>query len=214
MDKIQRLAEIVRQELQRQEDVYLKDECDIEKLARAVEACTSNLPDEVGPGFDKTIPKGCRLLLFDASLEGETIQRRRKAAAELVRSHDLAKPISVKFRPDGTCRTPPLDGLAKSLVTGTDAFVKSLKKKGKYQVTTMRDELLLRLWDALFLTACEHWSEPDRLEKGKEHWVTNTTLKDTQEFAWYFWRGQEIGRQETTPFCCIDPPTHPTSQKV
>ena len=48
-------------------------------------------------------------------------------------SHDLAKPISVKFRPDGTCRTPPLDSLAKSLVTGTDAFVKSLKKKGKYQ---------------------------------------------------------------------------------
>ena len=51
------LAEIVRQELQRQEDVYLKDEDQIEKLARAVEACTNNLPDEVGPGFDKTIWK-------------------------------------------------------------------------------------------------------------------------------------------------------------
>ena len=38
MDKIQRLAEIVRQELQRQEDVYLKDEDQIEKLAHAVEA--------------------------------------------------------------------------------------------------------------------------------------------------------------------------------
>ena len=60
MDKIQRLAEIVRQELQRQEDVYLKNEDEIEKLARAVEACTSNLPEEVGPGFDKTIPKGCQ----------------------------------------------------------------------------------------------------------------------------------------------------------
>ena len=64
----------------------------------------------------------------------------------------------------------------------------------------MRDELLLRLWDALFLTACEHWSEPDRLEKGKEHWVTNTTPKDTFEFAWWFWRGKEIGRQVTTLF--------------
>ena len=150
MDKIQRLAEIVRRELQRQEDVYLKDECDIEKLARAVEACTTDLPDEVGPGFDKTIPKGCRLLLFDADLQDENTQRRRKAAAEIVRSHDISKPITVIFRPLKTCREPPLDPLAKSLVTGTDAFVKSLKTKGKFQVATMLDELLLRLWDALF----------------------------------------------------------------
>ena len=42
----------------------------------------------------------------------------------------------------------------------------------------MRDELLLRLWDGLFLTSCEHWSEPDQLGEGKEHWVTNTTPKD------------------------------------
>jgi len=203
----------VRQELQRQEDVYLKNEDEIERLARAVEACTTDEAKEVGAGFE-TIPQGCLLhLSFDASLQGETIQRRRKAAAEIVRSHDISKPITVIFRPLKTCREPPLDGLAKSLVTGTDAFVKSLKKKGKYQVATMRDELLLRLWDALFLTACEHWSEPDRLDKGKEHWVTNTTLKDTQEFAWYFWRGQEIGRQETTPFCCIDLPTQPLAHR-
>ena len=201
MDKIQRLAEIVRQELQRQEDVYLKDEHQIEKLARAVEACTSNLPEEVGPGFDKTIPKGCLLhLSFDASLQGETIQRRRKAVADIVRSHDISKPITVIFRPLKTCREPPLDPLAKSLVSGTENFEQHLRRKGKLQVPTMRDELLLRLWDALFLTACEHWSEPDRLEKGKEHWVTNTTPKDTLEFAWWFWRGQEIGRQETTFF--------------
>ena len=46
-DKIWQLAEIVRQELQRQEDVYLKNEDEIEKLARAVEACTTDLSDEV-----------------------------------------------------------------------------------------------------------------------------------------------------------------------
>ena len=213
MDKIQRLAEIVRQELQRQEDVYLKDECDIEKLARAVEACTTDFANEVGPGFDETIPKGCRLLLFDASLEGETIQRRRKAAAEIVRSHDIPNPITVIFRPQSTCWEPPLDPLAKAVVGGRTSLEQHLERKGKLQVATMRDELLLRLWDALFLTACEHWSEPDRLDKGKEHWVTNTTLKDTQEFAWYFWRGQEIGRQETTPFCCIDLPTQPLAHR-
>ena len=200
MDKIQRLAEIVRRELRRQEDVYLKDECDIEKLARAVEACTTDLPDEVGPGFDKTIPKGCRLLLFDADLQDESTQRRHKAAAEIVRSHDISKPITVIFRPQNTCREPPLDPLAKAVVGGKASFEQHLKRKGKFQVATMRDELLLRLWDALFLTACEHWSEPDRLDKGKEHWCTNTTPKDCQEYAWWFWRGQEIGRQETISF--------------
>ena len=145
------------------------------KKAIECAACHAVRIGKFMPGFGK-----------DAKLEGETIQRRRKAAAEIVRSHDISKPITVIFRPLKTCREPPLDPLAKSLLTGTDAFVKSLKKKGKYQVATMRDELLLRLWDALFLTACEHWSEPDRLDKGKEHWVTNTTLKDTQEFAWWF----------------------------
>jgi len=211
MDKIWRLAEIVKTELQRQEDVFLKDDDEIEKLARAVEACTTDCADEVGAGFDKTIPKGCRLLLFDADLQDENTQRRRKAAAEIVRSHDISKPITVIFRPLKTCREPPLDSLSKLLLKGTSYFEDGLKRKGKFQVATMRDELLLRLWDALFLTACEHWSEPDRLDKGKEHWVTNTTLKDTQEFAWWFWRGQEIGRQETTSFCCIDLPTQPTS---
>ena len=138
MDKIQRLAEIVRQELQRQEDVYLKDECDIEKLARAVEACTTDLPDEVGPGFDETIPKGCCLLLsFDASLQDETIQRRRKAAAEIVRSHDISKPITVIFRPQKTCREPPLDSLAKAVVGGKASLAPSLtgpSKKGRKNV--------------------------------------------------------------------------------
>ena len=189
----------MRQELQRQEDVYLKNEDEIEKLARAVEACTSNLPDEVSTGFDKTIPKGCRLLLFDASLEGETVQRRRKAAAEIIRSHDISKPITVIFRPQSTCRQPPLDPLAKAVVGGKASFEQHLKRKGKFQVATMRDELLLRLWDALFLTACENWSAQGK-DKGKEHWVTNTIPKDTFEFAWWFWRGQEIGRQATTLF--------------
>ena len=108
----------MRQELQRQEDVYLKNEDEIEKLARAVEACTSNLPDEVGPGFDKTIPKGCRLLLFDADLQDENTQRRRKAAAEIIRSHDISKPITVIFRPQKKCRDPPLDSLAKAMFGG------------------------------------------------------------------------------------------------
>ena len=57
-DKIWWLAEIVKTELQRQEDVYLKDEDEIERLARAVEACTTDLADEVGADFDETIPKG------------------------------------------------------------------------------------------------------------------------------------------------------------
>ena len=75
----------MRRELQRQEDVFLKNEDEIERLARAVEACTTDEAKEVGAGFE-TIPQGCLLhLSFDASLQGETIQRRRKAVAEIVR---------------------------------------------------------------------------------------------------------------------------------
>ena len=198
-DKIWQLAEIVRQELQRQEDVYLKNEDEIERLARAVEACTTDEAKEVGAGFE-TIPQGCLLhLSFDASLQGETIQRRRKAVAEIVRSLDISKPITVIFRPQSTCREPPLDPLAKAVVGGKASFEQHLKRKGKFQVASMRDELLLRLWDALFLTACENWSAQGK-DAGKEFWVTNTTPKDTFEFAWWFWRGQEIGRQATTLF--------------
>ena len=85
---------------------------------------------------------------------------------------------------------PPLDPLAKAVVGGRTSLEQHLKRKGTLQVPTMRDELLLRLWDALFLTACEHWSAQGK-EKGKSFLVTNTTPKDTLEFGWYFWRGEE-----------------------
>ena len=144
----------MRREIEREEEVYLQSEDDIEKLATAIEACQSDLPDEVGPGF-KSIPAGCQLLLgLEAPSSISSVQDLRAEAAMLVRSHELRMPIGVKFRPVRTARAPPLDRFGNSLMHFSDGGFKTLDKilSTRHIRTTeeARDLLLLQLWDALF----------------------------------------------------------------
>jgi len=187
--KLKLLCEAVRQEMERVEDVYLNSEDDIERLALAVEASRSEaFGDEVGPGF-QAIPEGSRLQLEkrDPSL---TTSRWRFEAAASVRGMEPGTALSVKLRPMGTCRAPPLDRFAKQ------ELMKSSQKGGpprKFEAVVngrsaqeIRDLLLIALWDALFLTSCEHWTLAEK---------ANTSAEDTWELGWWFHRGQEIGSQ-------------------
>jgi len=187
-DKMRLLCEAVRSEIEREEDVFLNSEADIEKLALAVEACRSEVfGDEVGPGFEP-IPPGCRLQLGEQS-EGTSVQDLRKETASLVRSMQVDKAVSVKFRPMGTSRQPPMDNFSKKLMKyGFKEVAEGLS------VQEMRDLLLIALWDALFLTASEHWTQQK---------VANTCAVDAHELGWWFWQGQEIGREPLFHGICV-----------
>ncbi len=198
-DKLKLLCEAVRCEIERVEDVFLNGEEDIEKLARAVEACTSEIfGDEVGPGFSP-IPAGSRLQLVDESASDISVQGRRAQAATLVRSLQVGTPVSVKLRPMGTARAPPLHPFGKALMKTTPTkagrvFRKLEKVAQDKTLQEVRDLLLVTLWDALFLTACEHWSDQK---------VTNTSPADAMELGWWFHRGQEIGREPLFTGICV-----------
>ena len=58
-DKLESLRAVVVSELEGERGIILTVEEDIEKLARAVEACQSDVSDEVGPG--SLVPAGCRV---------------------------------------------------------------------------------------------------------------------------------------------------------
>ena len=185
--KLKLLCEAVRNEIERVEDVYLNSEADIERLALAVEGCVSeHFGDEVGSGF-KPIPKGSRLQ-FDEPDAATPIATWRSETAALVRGLHVGTAVNVKLRPMGTCRQPPLDGFAKK------ELMKSSRKGGPPRrfetvaqgrsVQKMRDLLLIALSDALFLTACEHWTLSDK---------ANTSAADAWELGWWFNRGQELG---------------------
>ena len=53
-------------------------------------------------------------------------------------------------------------------------------------VQEMRDLLFVALWEALFLTSCETWSEQG---------VANTSPADAYELGWWFKRGQDIAQK-------------------
>ena len=61
-------------------------------------------------------------------------------------------------------------------------------------VQKMQDLLLIALWDALFLTACEHWTLSEK---------ANTSAADAWELGWWFNRGQELGSRPLFNGICV-----------
>jgi len=197
-DKLDLLCDAVRAEIERVEDVYLNSEEDIERLACAVEACLSEkFGNEVGPGFE-AIPEGSRLA---SGAEDDGVPSGSRATvAETVRGMEVGRAICVKLRPMASIREPPLDPFGVRLMRknrDTKAFTAARKiaAEQKLKAPEMRDLLLVALWDALFLTACEHWT-------GLE--VTNTTPTDAHELGWWFNRGQEIGKEPLFSAICVE----------
>ena len=171
----------MRREIEREEEVFLTSEKDIEDLALAVERCDSTrYGDEVGPGSDK-VPCGARVQIMTRDREA-SVEDMRAQTVEWLRAVHVNEAVSVKMRPMGTCREPPLSPWTKKTlmkrrkadVYKTYQFV----SKGK-TVQEMRDLLFVALWEALFLTSCENWSEQG---------VANTSRADAYELGWWFKR--------------------------
>ena len=197
-DKLDLLCDAVRAEIERTEDVYLNSEADLERLACAVEASQSaTFGNEVGPGFPP-IPEGSRLV---SKSEDVTVHPDSRAAvARMVRGVEVGRAICVKLRPMASIRAPPLDPFGKELMTKkrkTHTLPMAREIAAGRSASEVRDLLLVTLWDALFLTACEHWTEMSPV-------VTNSTPTDVHELGWWFLRGQEIGKEPLFNGICAD----------
>jgi hypothetical protein len=195
--KLELLCGAVRREIEGETVVFLRTERDIASLAAAVEGCRSvEFADEVGK--DATaIPEGARVSVgVDESLPHNA---RRLAVAALVRSMHEGDPVCVKLRPLRTSRQPLLDTFARELMRPRepppDTSARELMRRpyktfcelaGKRPIEEMRDRLLLCLWDAMFLSACERWTTEA---------VTNITPSDALELGYWFQRGQQNSKK-------------------
>ena len=95
-------------------EVFLQDAEEVEAVAAAIEACTSeDHEDEVGEGSKKLAP-GSRVMI-DIANQGKSISGRRKRVAKAVRGLKEDDSIIVRTRPVNTCRSPPLDDFAKRM---------------------------------------------------------------------------------------------------
>ena len=151
----------VRREIEREEIVFLTSEKEIEDLAPAVERCESTrYGDEVGPGSEK-VPCGARVQICSHDCDA-SVEYIRAETLEWLRALHVIKAISVKMRPMGTCPEPPLSPWTKKTLM-------KRQRAGEFKpyhlviqhgtVQEMRDLLFVALWEGLFLTSCETWSE-------------------------------------------------------
>jgi len=155
LDKIRRLLVVVRNEVERVEDVFLQGEEDIQKLAQAVAGCkNSTHADEVGPGFS-AIPAGARLQLEQETRSADT-EVLRAETAELVRALPTGAAVSVKFRPMQSAREMPLDKFGHKLMSrdkeGAFITLEQLMHDLSIDLAGIRDLLLVTLFDAVFFT--------------------------------------------------------------
>jgi hypothetical protein len=145
-------------------------------LAQGLAECALDaFPDEVGPRCS-VLPEGARVLL---PLPTGGLEELRAQAAELVRGSER---VRYQLRPLGTVREPPLSKTARTLVESGS----SLRELADRSPEEWLDELLLALWDALFLAQCTDWSDRN---------VANLPAWETLELArWWLW-GQKVGER-------------------
>ena len=129
----------IRREIEAERTIYLTSEDEIEEIARAVEKCKSkHFYDEVDEG--SRLPKGCRLMI---EAEESTIAKSRIKVADIIRSLEVGQNLIVKFRPLKTCRQPPLDTFARSLMNIPYKTVREFIQE--CSIEELRDKLLLVL---------------------------------------------------------------------
>ena len=174
-DALERLRAAVVSELLREGELALTPK-EAECLAQGLEACSvDTFPDEVGPGCP-LLPEGARLAL---PLPSGAVAELRAVAAEVVRG---SAAVRYWLRPLGTLREPPLSKTARTLLESGA----SLRELADRSTEAWLDELLLTLWDALFLAQATDWS-------GRG--VANLPAWETLELARWWLRGQRVGQQ-------------------
>ena len=178
--KLELLMNAIRQEIEAETIIYLTSETEIEEIARAIETCKSKqFYDEVDQG--SRLPKGCRLMI---EAEESTLVKSRTKVADIIRSLEVGQSLKVKLRPIGTCRQPPLETFARNLMKVPYKTVREFIQE--CSIEELRDKLLLVLWDALFLSQCESWTNDN---------VSNISARDALEFGWWFQKGQSFSKK-------------------
>ncbi len=169
------LLNAIRREIEGETTIYLTSEDDIEEIVKAIAQCDSEFYDEVGSGC--RIPKGSRLII---EAQSSNVKARRKKVIEILRSMEMGHTIQVKTRPLWTSRQPPLDTFGREIMKMPYKTVRQLMRDDD-TIEEIRDKLLLALWDALFLSASEQWTNDG---------VANTTASEALDIGWWFQKGK------------------------
>ena len=166
--KLEELRKAIALEVEGEEFVFLATQEEADALASAIET-SAGLVDEVGLG--SKIPAGARVLVDGAEADvGEAV---RGMADDYVRT---------LMRPFGTQRAPLVDGFCKQLVG--DRTAEELARDMGLTAEKILDNMLLCLFDALFLKQSEEWSKRR---------VANVPADETPELARWFMKGQAVG---------------------
>ena len=160
-------------------------------LSKAIREHTSmKHPNEVGPG--SKLPPGCRVLVDCADHRhggnAVKVQRIRKRVANAVHGLDM---VRVLTKPAGSALAAPLSNFAKLMFKHDDIHALAAAasegpcdKHEKLNQAQILDQMLLVLWDALFLQKAEQWTTNS---------VANLPAEETYDLARWFLRGQVDG---------------------
>ena len=168
MDRLERLRAAIMLETEGEEWLLLSQD-EMDELATAVEKCPrETFTDEVGEGSSR-LPAGARVQVDGAQTRAAVVTSLRSLGNDWLR---------VLMRPFGTRRAPLVD----------DFYKKTLSKKPVAEIDLPKekilDNMLLCLFDALFLKQSDHWSRTG---------VANTPADETPELAKWFMKGQQVG---------------------
>ena len=172
LGKLEELRKAIGREVEGGELVFLATQEEADALAMVIENCEhSRFVDEVGPG--SKVPAGARVLVDGAATKADVAKTVRGLANTYV--HSL-------MRPFGTRRAPLVDAFCRRMVGHQTA--EELAHDMGISKEKLLDNMLLCLFDALFLKQSEEWSNK---------MVSNTPADETPELAKWFMKGQVVG---------------------
>ena len=185
-DKLEQLRCCIMQIVEGEVLVDLDPE-ELEAIAVAVNRSGSTLfADEVGPG--SKLPQGARVQVDSTRLpaaRGSKELRERRAAVVAAIRDDREGGLCVLMRPLRTERAPPVDDMGKAMDSNETMW--RIAKDWPGMALSIEDTLermLLVLWDGLFLTQAEAWTNGG---------VANLPSDETLELARWFLRGRQVG---------------------
>ena len=145
-DKLEQLRHAINSVVEGEDFVLVENEEEATAIGNAIQQCDRGVfADEVGHGC--RLPAGCRL-----RLDGDP-QGREKVAAQVDAS--TGEWVRILKRPLGTCRAPLVDDFGKQLVAKT---VGDMAREQSLGQAEMLDNMLLCLFDALWLAQSEAWT--------------------------------------------------------
>ena len=196
--KLDRLRFAIICEMESVQEIHIEDDTTIAKIAAAVEDNEKDghegvVGENVGDPYDENItmiPAGARVEAAISSKRPRSKVARRKEYAGAIRRlcrPEINRRIRVKMRPLGSKLAMDLDDFGQEMAAGTPAAALAAKFCSEAASTQeVLDRMLLVLYDALWLSACERWTA-----RG----VANLDHERTFLMAQGFLRGQAVGKR-------------------